>query len=222
MMANGIQRRKQDGGNLQDGLRQGTVASRKTEPLSIPKDKLISKLNDSEMRELIEKAVELTYQNEKFLFEHNLAEWSIAFQFAYYLRTLCQCHLGEYSFDAEYNHSKVKRELWKKFTSDGGWVRPDIIIHKRRDISSVNDKSDNVLWVELKKHGGKQLLLDCNKLILVTQDASEVGKGVEAVSGYKFGLSLLMQKTKVEYRWFSKGQMREPIIKDTKEFWRSK
>ena len=165
--------------------------------------KLVSKMNLSEMQMLIVKAVELTYQNEKFLFDNNLAEWTVAFQLGYYLRMLCQGRLGEYSFDAEYNKATINGSLSEKYTGEKKWSRPDIIIHKR-SVSSLEDESANILWVEIKRNKGSRIKKDWKKLEVVTRDAN---KEIKAVAGYRFGLSLLMPNAKegVEYKWYMKG-----------------
>lgn len=167
------------------------------------KGKLVSEMGKKELEDLIKRAVDLTYQKEGYLFEHGLSEWTVAFQFAYYLRVLCQDKLGEYSVDAEYTRAKLTDELCLKYTGDGHWCRPDLIIHKR-DSSSLEDASANVLWIEIKRRGGKRLENDFRKLKVVTREAN---REIEAVAGYRFGLSLLMPNDEagVEYRWFENG-----------------
>lgn len=123
----------------------------------------IAVMDLANMKALIAEAVELTYRNEGYLFDNNLGEWAVAFQFACYLRSLCEGRLGEYSFDAEYDKAKLGAELSVKYTGVKKWSRPDIIIHKRGGVGS-EDATANILWVEIKRKKGVRLENDLKNL----------------------------------------------------------
>lgn len=166
--------------------------------------KSIAVMGLKDMKALIAEAIELTYRNDGYLFDNNLGEWAVAFQFAYYLRTLCGGRLGEYSLDAKYDKAKLGANHSQKYTGWKNWNRPDVIIHKRGGDSS-EDPTANILWVEIKRKKGARLDNDLKKLEVVTRNVDEE---IKNVAGYKFGLSLLLPKSKdeVEIRWYMGGK----------------
>ena len=185
------------------GLTIGKVGNVRKCVIPGGKGNSIAVMDLANMKALIAEAVELTYRNEGYLFDNNLGEWAVAFQFACYLRSLCEGRLGEYSFDAEYDKAKLCAELSVKYTGVKKWSRPDIIIHKRGGVGS-EDATANILWVEIKRKKGVRLENDLKKLEVVTREANDE---IKKVSGYKFGLSLLLPRSKdgVVSRWYMGG-----------------
>ena len=162
-----------------------------------------------EMCDAVEKVVERLYKEQWELFQKQVSEWPISFQFYYYMRKLLSSKFHGYQMDGEYNHmtGEFNQEAWKKEISCGDnilSVRPDFIIH-RRSTDLVKDAKTprNFLWVEIKRHGGSRLDGDREKLCAVTRKMNEDNKGV---SGYEIGLSLLLQKRHVQVEWFQSGR----------------
>ena len=160
------------------------------------------------------KAIESVYREQWYLFEHHLSEWTVSFQLYYYLRhRLCKA-LGSYSIDGEYNHmSGGDIDFLKKCIGDGQVVRPDIIIHRRGN-PHWEDVEANYLWVELKLHGGKPFAADCKKLMVVTGGRVQ---GAPRVSGYRYGLGVLMTKTKIECKWYESGMLKRSYFAKVKK-----
>ena len=162
-----------------------------------------------EMCSAVEDVVECLYKEEWELFEKKVSEWPISFQFYYYMRAKLSHKFRGYQMDGEYNHmtNGFKREIWAKMLLCDGKilsVRPDFLVHRRSPAPVKDRKSPrNLLWVEIKRHGGNQLEDDRKKLCAVT---SKMNDDIEEVSGYEVGLSLLLLKKHVHCEWFQLGQ----------------
>lgn len=174
--------------------------------VAIQREKAMS--NDGEefatLRNCVEGAINKIYTEEKYLIEHCLSEWTISAQFYYWMRNRAPKKLRNYDYDAEYNHMSLlkNKEAAKKVVCVDGAkfnVRPDFIIHNR-------GKSDgNILWAELKRHGGKDWLTDLSRVSAVTQKVQNDG-GVEYITGYRYGLGVLFRKNFVRCEWFSNNR----------------
>jgi hypothetical protein len=122
-------------------------------------------MNFKEIVDNFECSLNLLRVNDKFLFQHNVNERSIAHKFAEYL----SIHFSSYDVDCEYN-SNVEANKGKKYITflkdkakELGLLRerdlddeivyrnvfPDIIIHKR------GSNKFNLLIIEMKKSSSK-------------------------------------------------------------------
>lgn len=155
------------------------------------------------VQSFVEESISSFYRNDWYLVDNHLSEWTISYPLYFYLRKRFGRQKWKCHVDGEYNHMALgnKVQLWRKLMiirGDKKSVRPDIIIHRRGPRTGRGDMG-NLLWIELKTHGGSAIDRDIERLKGVTGPVKE---GSDEVTGYGFGLSLLIQKTKVECRWF--------------------
>lgn len=155
------------------------------------------------LKRCVERAIKLIYTREAYLITHSLSEWTLSAQFHYYMRKECQKFLKGFSFDSEYNFmAKITdKGLAQKYICVNGEllrVRPDLIIHKR------DNQTGNFLWVEMKRREGKGWKNDLNRVKAVTR-ASVNENGLGYVTGYTYGLGVLLHKRSVLCKWFVDG-----------------
>lgn len=126
-----------------------------------------------------------------------LHEVCINHRFAIYLeRTISECpSLIGYSIDIEYNRygNDVKR------SPDCKPIRPDVIVHKRRD----NGQSENLLVIEAKMADGHNN--DEARIRMMMSD--------DGIFKYRFGAKLTYNEfTNAECRFYSKPEVDRPEI----------
>lgn len=80
-------------------------------------------------------------ERDAYLLEDDASEWSVAHRLAVYLEQ----QLPDWDVDCEYNRQGSGGAVKKRAAGDV--VRPDIIVHRRRQLA----KAQNLLVVELKK-----------------------------------------------------------------------
>jgi hypothetical protein len=102
-----------------------------------------------QLKDILNKAVEILIEKDSFLLEKDLNERSITHRLAMYLQQL----LPNYDVDCEYNRNHENPKRLKLFSNDGNLpvndtdgktVFPDIIVHKR-------GTDTNILAIEVKK-----------------------------------------------------------------------
>ena len=127
-----------------------------------------------------------------FDFDIDISELSISHRLGIYLQIL----FNEFDVDCEYN-----RHLNQIKTVNLRWVRPDIVIHKRKE------DTNNLLAIEIKtKSDSEKIQKDIDKLIVLTNKGRE---GQEYLFGYDYGLLLLFEDNDVNPSkfWFENGEV---------------
>lgn len=119
---------------------------------------------------LLEKSIDLLYENDDHLITNSVHEQSISHRIAHYLENLLIKYdwfvKDGYSVDVEYNRncnevkkvcgncddfSKQYKCKLKKSLSNDRNCRPDIIVHKRGRDNISQDDFDNLIVIEIKK-----------------------------------------------------------------------
>lgn len=124
----------------------------------VPADKIFMVLKDS---------ISKVYENEYFLIENGVGEWSIAAQLFYYLKKNCKNRKCDFNVDCEYNKmftenvysgtSLLKRIDERDKNGNLVNVRPDIIVHKR------GSNGIRLAWIEIKRKEGDDNSWDLKK-----------------------------------------------------------
>ncbi len=166
--------------------------------------------DDEFIKNYIKPTVELLYERDRLLFEHDLSERSIAFRFAHYLQNRFD-ELGKYDVfvDCDYNsHIRFEDGEWRRCHGkpledrDGSGATGrfiDLIVHRRVGNESSENWSDLICF-EIKKWNNQtdhRNDKDRNNLERLTVDF-----------GYKFGFHLIFGKAKedVQVEVFNRGQ----------------
>lgn len=150
--------------------------------------------NFEEINQRIKNVTEILFKNDIFLLENDVNERSISHKLAEYL----QQQFPDWNVDCEYNRKlgdikklMVIRKRSKRRSATR--IYPDIIIHKR------NEKTKNLLVIEIKKIKNKGSKFDKEKLKLFTSE----NEGYK----YKFGLFIKLNKSKEPILiWFKEGR----------------
>jgi hypothetical protein len=147
----------------------------------------IRNMEFEQIRNEVYAALRQLYEKDIVLFDNAVGEWSISAYLFFYLKTSKK--LERYCIDVEYNKmtkgNVFNGQQLKKRMENGSNVRPDIIIHQRKP-------NTNLLWIEMKLfHSKESLNDDIEKLKSVVR---EYEKDVEYVTGYHFGLSIVLGK----------------------------
>lgn len=145
-------------------------------------------MDHTELEEKVRFAIDLLYTHDSALLERNASEWSIAHRLAVYLE---QVFPASWNVDCEYNRQGQERDLKKM--SNGGKVRPDIIIHHRGLVEATH----NLLVFEIKK----------------LETESDSGKACEYTNPpqdarrfqYQYGLALSLVPSPI-LNWFRNGE----------------
>lgn len=150
-------------------------------------------MNSSELKKLVNRALEKLYACDYELITGDASEWSVAHRLAVYLEQ----EIPGWHVDCEYNRQgndfKIKRTSGVEPTKDNN-IRPDIIIHHR----GVLARAGNLLVVEMKK-------------TKTTSDSTKVCEYTKIHRGqrhfqYQFGLALsLTPRPKLD--WFENGKL---------------
>ena len=160
-----------------------------------------------EIRGAVEDVINHIYSEEWFLIHNGASEWTIAAQFHYWIRHLWPENFPRnLNFDSEYNLMSYvgDKGFARKLISVNGEklrVRPDFLIHKR------DNSSQNILWVEMKRHWGKDWNDDLFRVRAVTQ--SKCHEKLDYVLGYNFGLGILFHKREVFCQWYKQNRFHE-------------
>lgn len=97
----------------------------------------------TQLNQLINKALDKLYKEDKYLIDKHLHEQCIVFRFALYFYNMIQeSEFKDYDLDIEYNRNGNKT---KCITNYENGVRPDLILHKR------GNDNNNLLVLEFKK-----------------------------------------------------------------------
>ena len=143
-------------------------------------------LNLSSIKSKINNAVSKAIDKDFILIDKKL-EWATAHRLAVYLEGL----FPEWNVDCEYN--KMTQEYITKHNSDGKYKRPDIVIHKRGEIS----KRYNLIVIEIKMDNDQDNDLDKLK------DFTKEPNGNRPFQ-YQYGLKISFNNTSL--KWFSNGE----------------
>lgn len=153
--------------------------------------------------ELVFNAAKLFYEENKNIVEElNIHECVLSTRLAFYLQSLlnlnpnCEEYKG-YIVDCEYNRNgnnvKHCKDLTKKVDEKELSIRPDIIIHKRKE-------EDNLIVIELKKSHSSSKRKDTDK------DRLEYFTCKNFEYKYKLGVFVLIGKEKFELTFFRNGK----------------
>ena len=144
-------------------------------------------MNYTELKKLVDRALDNLYTYDSELFSLDASEWAIAHRLAVYLEhELPQ----NWNVDCEYNRQWSEGEAKKK--GSGGKVRPDIVIHRR----TLLEPEHNLLVIEVKK---READVDLKRACEFTKQP----KGDRKFQ-YQYGLSLsVLDRSKP--RWFKGG-----------------
>lgn len=156
------------------------------------------------LKTMIEDAISELYRDNWFFFTHGVGEWTISSEFHHIMKMKYRSSFPWLDMDAEYNlMGTINHGLAHKMVVDEAGnrlkIRPDFIIHKR------GCSSENILCVEIKRHGGPRLEYDCKKLKYLTRMSDMTD--LACVHNYLFGVSVLMLKRRVECRWYERGEI---------------
>ncbi|MDD4332814.1 MAG: hypothetical protein PHT51_01765 [Patescibacteria group bacterium] len=156
----------------------------------------------------VNKALDLLYKNDIYLFEHDLCERCISHKFANYLELQ---NFENYYIDCEYNRAYSKRNggtRTKKITTkDGNYV--DIVITKRND-----NVDDDLVCFEVKKWNNSEgeigFKIDRLKLKILTGkklptdiksgDVLKDEDGENYCFNYKYGFFIIFGLTRDEVK----------------------
>ena len=161
-------------------------------------------LSRSDVMEMLEDAISDLYKDNWSFFTLGVGEWSISSEFHHIMKMKYGKRFIGFDMDAEYNLMRtIDHGLAQKVIVDEEGrvlkIRPDFIIHRR------GCPQENVLCVEIKRHGGMRLNYDDKKLKCLTRTSDM--RGLEGVHNYSFGVSVLMLKRRVECRWYERGNV---------------
>lgn len=150
-------------------------------------------MNDTELLNLVDTALERVYKHHEYLVKNQVHERSIVFWFGVYLHELLQYkekEYAEYNLDFEYNknHSDPKRT--KNFQKG---TYPDILLHKR------GSNEHNLLIIEFKTWWDADNKRDLKKLRDFTRPDGKYK--------YKCGLSIILEKDKPIIIPLQKGEI---------------
>jgi hypothetical protein len=148
----------------------------------------------------------VVYHNEwELIKDQEIWECSVAAQLFYYLK--CDTMLKNFDVDLEYNkmlrdgQTFTKGELFKRINApdengENPIVRPDIIIHNR------GPHGRRFLWIEVKMEWGRSPKDDIRKILAVTKPYDSKA---EYVTGYDYGLSVVLGLENISYFWTENG-----------------
>lgn len=140
-----------------------------------------------ELIRLVDQALNQFYANDSVLFKTDASEWSLAHRLAVHLET----GFVGWNVDCEYNRMGTEGNI--KQNSQGGYRRPDIIVHHREMV----EVEHNLLVIELKR---KNCDDDSEKL----KDFTSAPTGKRRFQ-YSYGLSLSFDP-ELSKRWFYRGR----------------
>jgi len=144
------------------------------------------------IQKVVENCLETFMKKDIFLLEHDVDERTVSHRLAFYL----QSEIPEIHVDCEYNREgfeikKISGPKWIKPRN----IYPDIIVHER------GSNSSNILIVEVKKYGNRDIENDEIKLKAFTSEQYH----------YNFGLLVVIytkenSKNDPILRWFKDGK----------------
>lgn len=167
---------------------------------------------------LLERSVDLLYENDSCLITNSVHEQSISHRIAHYLENLLIKYdwfvKDGYSVDVEYNRncnevkkvcgncddfSKQYKCKLKKSLSNDRNCRPDIIVHKRGRDNISQDDFNNLIVIEIKK-GKEKDNFDFSKLAAFTCECN--------IYKYHLGIYINITNPKLKYpfKYFQNGQ----------------
>jgi len=157
------------------------------------------------LRMAVQRAIQQVYEKEwSLLVDKQIIECAVAAQLFYYIK---QDEMFK-GFDVDSEYNKMLRgqiysrgQLLKRINEldDNGHltiVRPDIIIHQR------GPKGKRVLWIEVKLAWGDTPAYDIKKIIAIT---NPFDPSAEYVTGYSYGLSIVLGDTNGHCVWIFSG-----------------
>ena len=151
-------------------------------------------------KELLEKAIEKCYNNDKILIDRSMEQASVARIF-YYILDFINNDEAYNSFrtlnvDCEYNKFEGALKITPRCTKG---TRPDLIIHKR------DSQLNNILIAEFKPcKGGNRKHKDSNKPLDIVK--LEDFTNLNGAFGYKLGVWVKLNKSKPKYIFFQNGR----------------
>jgi hypothetical protein len=143
------------------------------------------------LKEITMTAIDLFYNNDFYLLEHDVHEQTISSTFACYLRGIFRERNLPWNIDAEYNRNGER----PKRLSGIGNVKPDIIIHVRGLNNDLGIENNNLLIIEMKKYPSEVAMSDDLHKIQAFME--------EAPFSYCFGVFIGLKQNKNEniYIW---------------------
>ena len=126
-----------------------------------------------------------------FLLQIDVSERAITHRLACNL----QSKFSQLHVDCEYNRKNARIKRMDQNDLQSAQIYPDIIVHKR------DSDSNNILAIEIKKHGTKKIEEDRKRLEIFTKEGHN----------YKFGLLVIFNvkekhQTKPTCEWFIDGK----------------
>lgn len=138
------------------------------------------------IKQAVEKAIEIVYENDESLIIRKANERSIVFRFGLYLYEIIKnSNFSDFDIDVEYNRNG--NDI-KRIPSRPNGSFPDLIIHKR----GVN--TDNLLVVEFKTEWSNQTQQD---------DVKKIRDFMNKEGKYKFryGATILIKEDDFNINW---------------------
>ena len=134
------------------------------------------------LKQLVENAIRNFNDSEEYLISRDLSERCICSKFAMYLdKAVQRSEFGDYHVDVEYNRGAEGSEYNPK-SLENKKIVVDLIVHKRG--YDINYGFDNLICIEMKKSGNKDIEKDEERLETMTRTTSGFY--------YKIGLMLVV------------------------------
>lgn len=148
--------------------------------------------------EIVNKALDMLYDNDYYLFINNSSEKNLVFHFSRYLIELLKSTGYErLSVDCEYNRNALNEKGYKEIVYEHKFHRifPDVLLHER------GTNRNNILAIEFKKNNNKNTKNDFYKLKALTDNEGEFK--------YHMGLFIRFGKRREEVciKIFQKGKI---------------
>lgn len=122
----------------------------------------------SEIIQLVNRALEQFNQHEQYLIRHDLSEQCICAKFAFYLeKAAADSSFTDYTVDVEYNRGAAGNEYVAKVLRNKRII-PDLIIHRRG--YDLHAGFDNLACIEMKKSRRFAMSEDLQRLDLLTHN----------------------------------------------------
>lgn len=154
------------------------------------------------LKNMVDKALDLLYEREFYLFENDLSERNMVFHFSrYFSLLLVGTCFEDYNLDCEYSKNKLDQSGYKciiyNYDNKEHKIYPDFILHRR------GNNKYNILAIEFKKYNNRDRQAKYNdylKLKALTNSNGEFK--------YRLGLFIVLGKTRsdVKITTFIKGK----------------
>jgi hypothetical protein len=179
-------------------------------------------MNENELKDLVETALESFRRRDRYLLENDLSERCIAARLAFHLQNRL-VDLPELSVDVEYNRKGISPKKMaipdrcaKKQTENGVLVVPDIIVHRR------GSEGTNILVLKLKKTTNPSAMTamfsvcapSASSFSTPSAASSNVRRGRTTLRTFRWwtGFSVLAEAQSPEFLRGENGQEKPPAI----------